>query len=209
MLSRTDAEPTGCLSKGAAADPVTSRPAGAARIMLIRHAEKPSKTGAPPYGVDPQGNPDPESLSPRGWQRAGALTVLFAPSRGSVEPALSTPQHLFACGNEKERKRLRPLQTIIPLAERLELPVDTSFVKGEERELADCALRLPGVVLISWEHNNIHQIANRILGDSTTAPQRWPEDRFDLVWVFDLSAGSYRFSQIPQLLLSGDLDRVI
>jgi hypothetical protein len=37
-------------------------------------------------------------------------------------------------------------------------------------------------------------------------PEEWPDERFDLVWVFDLDPTSqdYRFSQQPQLLLSGD-----
>jgi hypothetical protein len=180
--------------------------AKAEKIMVIRHAEKPGK-GAPPFGVDQEGSPDPESLAPLGWQRAGALTVLFAPAKGTLQdPALAVPRFLFACGNEPQRKRLRPLETIIPLARRLGIPVDTTFIAGEEEQLADAAMGSPGVVLISWEHKHIHLIANRILGDETTAPQAWPEERFDVVWVFDLQGGSYRFRQVPELLLSGDLD---
>jgi hypothetical protein len=181
----------------------------AAKIMVIRHAEKPGKEGAP-FGVDPEGNPDPESLAPLGWQRAGALTVFFAPAKGALQdPALATPQFLFACGNEKKRKRPRPLQTITLLAQRLGATVDTTFLAGEEAELADFAMSSPGVVLISWEHQHIQLIANRILGDSATAPQAWPEERFDVVWVFDLEAGRYRFRQIPELLLPGDLPRTL
>jgi hypothetical protein len=172
--------------------------------MLIRHGEKPAEDG-PPFGVDISGNRDDDSLSPLGWQRAGALTVLFAPSRGPLQDsALARPEFLFSCGREKERKRLRPVETIKLLAERLATTVDTTFLKGQESELADRVVTVPGVVLISWEHKNIHRIANRILGDSTTVPQSWPADRFDLVWVFDLAAGGYRFSQVPQLLLPAD-----
>lgn len=181
----------------------------ASRIMIIRHAEKPGKPG-PPFGVDQEGNPDPESLAPLGWQRAGALTVLFAPARGPLQhEAFSVPQHIFACGNEPERKRLRPLQSVTLLAERLGLSVDTRFIKGQEDELAAFAMSRSGVVLISWEHNNLPAIANHILGDSGTAPQEWPYDRFDVVWVFDLLEGGYRFRQIPQLLLPGDSDQGI
>ncbi|MCM0082430.1 hypothetical protein L4X63_12600 [Geomonas sp. Red32] len=94
------------------------------RIMLIRHAEKPAGEG-PPYGVDGEGNREEDSITPLGWQRAGALVVLFAPAHGALQgPGLSPPQYLFACGKEKERTRLRPLQTVVPLAKRLLLGGD-------------------------------------------------------------------------------------
>jgi len=66
-------------------------------------------------------------------------------------------------------------------------------------------------VLISWEHEAIPGIANRILADTTSCPQKWPGDRFDLVWIFDRNSegGDWRFSQVPQLLLPGDLAETI
>jgi hypothetical protein len=37
---------------------------------------------------------------------------------------------------------------------------------------------------------------------------RWssdgPDDRFDVVWLFDRTDTGWSFSQLPQLLLSGD-----
>lgn len=190
--------------------PLPAHPeARAAKIMIIRHAEKPAKEG-PPFGVDGDGRPEDDALSPLGWQRAGALTAFFAPSRGPLQdPALAVPRHFFACGEEKGRKRLRQVQTVSLLAEKVGAAVDRTFLKGEEAELADRAVSLEGVVLICWEHKNLHLIANRIMMDNTTVPQAWPEDRFDVVWVFDLTGGSYRFTQLPQLLLPGDLARCI
>jgi len=37
-------------------------------------------------------------------------------------------------------------------------------------------------------------------------PQTWPDDRFDLVWVFEPAPtpGGFRLHQVPQLLLAGD-----
>lgn len=69
------------------------------------------------------------------------------------------------------------------------------------------ALACPGIVLIAWEHEDIPLIANLILGNNTTTPQIWPSERFDVVWTFDLNpaTGVYAFSQVPQLLLQGDL----
>jgi hypothetical protein len=52
----------------------------------------------------------------------------------------------------------------------------------------------------------IPSLANMLVGDTTTAPQIWPGDRFDIVWLIDLRdpAGTARFRQVPELLLSGD-----
>ena len=79
------------------------------------------------------------------------------------------------------------------------------FTLDEEPQLAADVIVQSGVVLIAWEHKRIHTIANAILGDETTAPQAWPDDRFDVVWIFDRdTSGAYRFDQRPQLLLAGD-----
>ena len=43
----------------------------AAKIMVIRHAEKPSDS-PPPHGVTAEGEREDESLIVRGWQRAGS-----------------------------------------------------------------------------------------------------------------------------------------
>jgi len=64
-----------------------------------------------------------------------------------------------------------------------------------------------GVVLICWQREYIPDIAARILGDKNIAPKSWPEDCFDMIWVFDLAHASskYTFKQVPQKLLGGDL----
>ena len=64
-----------------------------------------------------------------------------------------------------------------------------------------------GVVLISWQREYIPDISSLILGDRTIAPSDWPEERYDMIWVFDLNrtSSTYRFKQVPQELLEGDL----
>lgn len=43
-----------------------------------------------------------------------------------------------------------------------------------------------------------------------TPPKMWPEDRFDVVWVFTRRKDhSWTFTQVPQLLLAGDGRSVI
>ncbi len=63
-----------------------------------------------------------------------------------------------------------------------------------------------GVVLICWQREYIPDIASLILANQMPAPSNWPEDRFDMIWIFDLHrlSSTYRFRQVPQLLLAGD-----
>jgi hypothetical protein len=185
---------------------MSTPPPTAPKIMVIRHAEKPGDP-PPPHGVDMNGDHDRESLVPLGWQRAGALACLFAPARGPLQASeLATPRYIYASGLGTHSDSMRPQETVSPLAQKLGATVDTSFLKGRETEVAADAAGRDGVVLIAWEHDGIPAIANQLLGNDTTAAQKWPGSRFDVVWVFDLDAatGAYAFSQVPQLLLGGD-----
>ncbi len=183
----------------------------APKIMVIRHAEKPADD-PPPHGVDTDGDHDDESLSVRGWQRAGALAVLLAPAAGPLQnSALATPRFAFASRLDKDNGSDRPQQTITPLIDRLdkEVTVDFEHGIGEESDLATAAMACRGTVLISWAHSEISAIVKCLPMSKKTAamiPEEWPDARFDLVWVFDLDPASndYRFSQVPQLVLSGD-----
>jgi hypothetical protein len=176
----------------------------AQKIMVIRHGEKP-QGALPPYGVTTDGEQDVNSLLVTGWTRAGALAVLFAPSRGALQsPELAQPQTVFAASDKTGKSSRRPMETVSVVAQKLSLNIDTTYDVGQETELAAAATSCDGVVLIGWEHKHIPLIANAILGNAS-APQNWPDGRFDMVWVFDLDGGgAYRLSQVPELLLPGD-----
>ena len=178
-------------------------------VMLLRHAEKPLG-GEPPHGVTIDGTSDPESLTPRGWQRAGALVGLFAPGRiGPTAGGLPTPTHLVASqivGNGSQR----PRETLLPVSERLGLPVDSRFTKDEVIGLVGAIRTMEGTILVAWEHHLIPSIATLLVGDASRVPQIWPDDRYDIVWVFDTSRpGHTGFREIPQMLLAGDSPKPI
>ncbi|ACB94514.1 hypothetical protein [Beijerinckia indica] len=187
----------------------------ASKIMLIRHSEKPGKDPAqlPPVirGVAPDGTKSKDSLSVRGWQRAGALVRFFDPLPEKTEPesAIARPSALFACKALPTNSSLRPQQTLWPLSDFLKVPVNVDFAEGEEQGLVEVARGKEGVVLISWKHNKLPTIANLILGDTTTAPQKWPIDHFSTVWVFDRGDQGWSFRQVPQRLLAEDPETVI
>jgi hypothetical protein len=179
------------------------------KIMLIRHAEKPDDDHA---GVTVKGKNDAEELIVRGWKRSGALVRFFAPRGGKfVDPHLAQPKTIFASAVDRHSNSLRPQHTVLELAKLLNLTLDLRFPKGDEANLAKAAGAAADPVLIAWEHEDIPTIVNAIVGNSKTCPQKWPGDRFDMVWVLDRNAagGGWTFSQVPQLLLSGDSDRPI
>jgi hypothetical protein len=178
----------------------------ATRIMLIRHAEKPDDKDG---GVDPKGNPDKHDLTVRGWQRAGALVQFFANPRDPNGP-IKRPATIFATEPASGSESKRPLHTVTPLAKLLNVDIDSSIAEGSEQDLVNKATAGNGAVLIAWHHEKIPAIANLIL-QNDGAPQKWPGDRFDVVWIFSRAAANapWTFSQAPQLLLSGDSPNVI
>jgi hypothetical protein len=197
-------------------------------IYIIRHGEKPAdppavaKGKAPPapvapFGVDDQGVQDAHSLLPRGWQRSGALAVLFDPAFGPRQAGVLTPAALLSpsYGDPAKTASHRTHETIQGLSDRLGLAVVSAFAEGQEAQLAaNVVSEYSGVVLICWEHDHIPALASSLPTTPGTAiPQKWPGDRFDVIWTFTLvpaaSPGRYTFGQIPQQLLSGDTDTVI
>jgi hypothetical protein len=196
------------------------------KIMVIRHAEKPDDKHD---GVTSHGQPNKESLIVGGWQRAGALAALFDPANGPLQNAnLAVPKVIYAADPEAPSiaadddgkvgsKSKRPLQTITPLAERLGLKdeVNVSFAKGQEKQMVESVLAEKGVVLVSWQHQRIPEIAKHLVGSKPPAkpiPSKWPGDRFDIVWVFTPPATPthrWSFVQVPQQLLREDANTVI
>src|ERR1700694_3342608 len=177
------------------------------QILLIRHAEKPALVGKP-HGIDVNGDPHPHSLIVRGWQRAGALVPFFCDPRS---PQIKRPTRVYSPPSHgTEGDHGRPFETIVAVAEALNLEPQTRFTLDEEDALAKHVLATDGVILIAWEHKRIPAIANALLGNTTTVPQTWPDDCFDIVWILDRDgSGADAFSQLPQRLLAGDRTLVI
>lgn len=95
------------------------------RILIIRHGEKGTPDGVVRC-VDEFGRESEQELSVLGWQRAGALAVLFAGADGS-RPGLYEPRHLYAVRPTAEAPSVRTSRTLQPLADVLGLPVSLEF----------------------------------------------------------------------------------
>ena len=174
------------------------------RVMIIRHAEKPIAGRV--EGVRARGDRDNASLSALGWQRAGAL-VNFLETPRSVH--IARPGHVFAVrfdrANVASSRRSR--QTVRPLCQALGLRCDERFGEGQEDLLVEAVKQLTGTILIAWAHESILDIVAAL--QPSKPPPEWPDERFDMVWVFDRSARISTFRQVPQQLLAGDRSELI
>jgi broad specificity phosphatase PhoE len=170
-------------------------------VMIIRHGEKPD--GSDP-GVDANGNPDDSSLTAVGWDRAHRLVDLFDPARGPLRPGLARPNAIYAAGANDDGEGQRTRETVAPLAAELGVPVDTEFGKGDEEALVEHVIAQPGPTLISWQHGGIPEIAADFPSATPTPPSEWPDDRYDVVWIFTKTADGWHFAQVPELVRPQD-----
>ena len=145
------------------------------RVMFIRHAEKPP--GVSPYegdGVDARGKKDDESLTVRGWQRAGALAKFFQ-SATALRPNV-----VFASHSDSKR----PIETVTPLVDLLNEKGNVPFIKTHHKNdlqgTIDDVMTRDGIVLVSWQHELIAGLIGK-LPNPPTVPQNWPGHRFDMV----------------------------
>jgi hypothetical protein len=104
------------------------------------------------------------------------------------------------------------VETISLVAEKLGVTINNDYGLGEEPQLVSALTSTAGPILVCWEHDHIPTLADDLWSVTLTAPQTWPSDRFDVVWVFVRRSGresNYRVYQVPELLLPGDLDSPI
>lgn len=174
-------------------------------IWIIRHGEKPE---GDIEGIDSAGRVNKHSLTTRGWQRAGALGMVFTRPPKPGSPPLSEPDSLLCptYGSAPHTRIHRPFQTLTGLSGTTGRTIDTPFSTGQEKKLGEAVLAAQsGTVLICWEHDHIPAIARALpTKPGTVVPDAWPSDRYDLIWQFTLDGGTYAFEVLPQHALGGD-----
>ena len=164
-----------------------------AKILILRHAEKPS-------------NHSNEHLSLQGYQRAAALSPYFQGNFPGVN-------HIFAAGVGLHSPSHRPIETIRPTANALGKQIHDEFLKDDYlamvAHIKSDAQYNAEELIICWEHSDIESIATAF-GAIGVPSAPWPADRFDLVWELTFTGTTgYRLKQIPQLLMYGDQNSVI
>ncbi|WP_345465902.1 hypothetical protein [Deinococcus carri] len=110
-------------------------------ITVIRHGEKPTGAKDSANGVNERGEARSDSLTPRGWQRAGALTALLGAEQ--VRAPFTRPTVLYTCGyhGDPEGQHHRPRETITPLSRKLGLDIHAPLLKTEGAALATARRR--------------------------------------------------------------------
>lgn len=169
-------------------------------IMFIRHAEKPEKAEK---GVTQNGEHDEHSLSVRGWTRAGALAALFANPEST--PHITKPSRVIATAPSDTYKSKREHDTALPTARRLGLEIESQQVPDDYALMVEALKGSSEPALIVWHHGSIPSFVRAFpLSNADQVPKKWPEDRFDLIWVLEPNGDTYRWREVEQGLLHGD-----
>jgi broad specificity phosphatase PhoE len=157
---------------------------GAARIIIIRHAEK--------TGVDS----DP-GLSEHGTLRAAALSTALPRTFGRID-------HVIAA--QSTEHSVRPLRTVEPLAMALGTRVIQSWKTRDYEQLAE-SLRLnpefeQRQVLVCWRHKSLQNLA---LALGATDVEPWPETEYDRTWILEYSTPGPAIQELRQELNGKEL----
>jgi hypothetical protein len=162
-----------------------------ARIVLLRHAEKPPEEWA-------------AHLSDRGRERALALASFLTNKMVLGGDAL--PSALFAQKISKQGRGGRPYETLVPLAERLKLGIQMPYRDEDYQQLANRLLHDPALkgktVVVCWVRETLPELA-RALG-AKPKPSSWKREVYDRVWIVTFRQGRANLETLSQNLLPGD-----
>ena len=162
-----------------------------ARVILLRHAGKPA-------------DESDAHLSERGTRRARALAAFLA--TGPVLGTNGQPAALFAPKVTRRGRTFRPYETLKPLADHLNLPVQTPYGPSDyaalaKRILSDSAFD-GKTVIVCWIHDYLPALA-KALGVKPK-PARWEGSVYDRVWIVTYNDRNAVLADLPQHLLPGD-----
>ena len=145
---------------------------GPARIILMRHADKPD-------------DPDDPDLSPAGMTRAEKLANYIPQTFGK-------PDIIIATARSKHSDR--PAETVAPLAKVLGVPVQHDIKDKDFEELVDQLFSNPDyrgkTVVVCWHHGSLPDIAALLGAPAGTYPDPWPDETFNVILDFRYDPGS-------------------
>jgi phosphohistidine phosphatase SixA len=183
---------SGSLALGRVQDKSLDLPA---RVLIIRHAEKPVADDKSVH------------LNAEGQERAEELYKLFKVSATRPDP-FPTPDFIFAAKNSKHSHR--SVETVTPLAKKLKMTINSNYADEDFAKLAQEILQnrkyAGKTLLVCWHHGMAADLAHRL--KATDAPMHWKGTVFDRVWqiTYDKN-GMVTFLDRPQQLLSKDSEK--
>jgi hypothetical protein len=138
------------------------------KIVFIRHAEKPVKG---------------DNLTCQGLNRSLMLPAVITAKFG-------VPAYVFVpgLGLGEATKHARMFQTIVPLAVKYNLTINSSRTEKDSLGMAADLKSRSGVVLVSWEHGGIAPIV-RALGVKEPG-LTWANDDYDTIWIVTFKNGA-------------------
>ncbi|QHC98352.1 flagellar basal body-associated protein FliL [Pseudomonas sp. R84] len=163
-------------------------------VLIIRHAEKP-EVG--------------RELNARGEQRAAAYADYFTSLQ--LDDQILTPHRLIATADSAQS--IRPRQTLIPLSQRLQLPIEQPFANNDVDKLVS-SLRKSNqakTVLIAWHHSHINKLIAALGGDGPMliGQPKWPVDVYDWLIVLRFDDKGHliqsRSEKVQEQLMPGDV----
>ena len=133
-------------------------------LYFIRHGEKPADGGT--------------GLSGPGEKRAQCLRNVFGPS------SPYNIGYVIAQAYKSDGSRIRPYETVLPVATDLGLKVDVSCDRDDEDCVKDAVAafvkKSTKNVLLCWEHDELTKIADKI---GVKNPPKYPDESFNLIWT--------------------------
>jgi broad specificity phosphatase PhoE len=163
-------------------------------VLIVRHAEKPDVG---------------RELNAQGQQRAAAYADYFTPLK--LDDETLTPQRLIATADSPQS--IRPRQTLIPLSQRLQLPIEQPFANNDVDKLVSLLRKdnQAKTVLIAWHHGHINKLIAAFGGNGPAliGQPKWPVDVFDwlIVLRFDDKGQlvESRSEKVQEHLMPGDI----
>ena len=132
------------------------------KIVLIRHAEKPTEG---------------YSLSCQGVNRANALPpVLYA--------KFGLPGVIFVAQSDDTNQHSRMTQTITPFAKKYGLELNNKYKVNDIKDVTKNIRKQKGTVLVVWEHKGLVEMANQL---GVKEKLKWNSDDFDSIWIITFS----------------------
>lgn len=143
-----------------------SSPTQLNKIIIVRHGEKPDVG---------------DNLSCEGFNRSMQLPAV-------LQKKFGLPNSIFvpSLNQGKATKVARMYQTVVPLAVKYNIDVNTKYDVDDIDGVAGAIKKQQGEVLLVWEHKKIDNII-KALGVSSTA--KWDDNDFDSIWIISYSNG--------------------
>jgi hypothetical protein len=142
-------------------------PARDLKVIFIRHAEKPLKG---------------DNLNCQGLNRSMQLP-------GLIVSRFGVPDHLYVphMGLDTNTRHSRMFQTIIPLAVKYNLGVNSNYEEKDSTAIARNIEGKTGTVVVTWEHKAIAAIVRALGIEGFT--KTWPDDDYESIWVITFHDG--------------------